>query len=77
MFSRNSGSFTLHGWIWPLGSRATGGVLALGGGFQQLARRQGVAHRGCLVDAEHGGQVERVGAGSMSAAPQAPKPCKS
>lgn len=65
MFTWNSGAFTLHGWIWSLGSRGTGGVLPLGGGFQQLACRQGVADRGCLVDAEYRDQVERVSAGGL------------
>lgn len=40
----------------------TGGVVLLGGGLQELSCDGGVADSGGVVDAEHGGEVQGVGA---------------
>src|SRR5260370_34001589 len=49
----------LCGQFWSLSSRELGLVLP-GGGFQELTGDGRVPDRGCVVDPEHGGEVQRV-----------------
>src|SRR5260221_547380 len=69
MFSRNSGMLTLHVWIWPMGSRGTGGGLERRGSFEQLARGQGAALRFWLGDGEDRELGGGVGAGGGGCGP--------
>src|SRR5260221_3489631 len=49
----------LWGQFWSLSSRELG-LMLLGGGFQELTGDGRVPDRGCVVDPEHGGEVQRV-----------------
>src|SRR5258707_4245 len=49
----------LCGQFWSLSSRELG-LMLLGGGFQELTGDGRVPDRGCVVDPEHGGEVQRV-----------------
>jgi hypothetical protein len=53
----------LHGsWtVRTLGFAWTGGVVLFGGGVQELSGDGGVSDGGVVADAEHGGEVDRVG----------------
>src|SRR5258708_33651096 len=48
----------LCGQFWSLSSRELG-LMLLGGGFQELTGDGRVPDRGCVVDPEHGGEVQR------------------
>jgi hypothetical protein len=48
--------------VWVLGFAGADGVVLAGGGFQQVVGDGRVLDGGGVVDAEHGGEVQGVGA---------------